>query len=154
MDLVNESCPSQETGLVFPSKVFSFLGLSLINKNCWADHTKTIEQEEFWIYEPLIMWFVSDWKIQCIPAMSRVKCLLLLQDDPSTWMFRCYNPIAGKMPKIYIFLSRKFQKVKRTFLTPSWKPLNQFGWNLANLLSDSFPQKPCLRFLFSLSVFE
>ena len=69
----NESCPSQECNLPFSktekrrafainrasvlgfraiggdhaaaSKVFSFLGLSPINKNSWADHTKKIEQE-------------------------------------------------------------------------------------------------------------
>ena len=69
----NESCPSQECNLPFSttekrrafainrasvlgfraiggghaaaSKVFSFLGLSPIHKNSWADHTKKIEQE-------------------------------------------------------------------------------------------------------------
>jgi len=69
----NESCPSHESNLAFPtteksrafainrasvlgfraiggvhaaaSKVFSFLGLSPINKNSWADHTKKVERE-------------------------------------------------------------------------------------------------------------
>ena len=56
---------------------------------------------------------------------------------------------------ICLFVSeRKFRKIKRTFLTPSRQPLNRFGWNFTGLLSDSFPRKPCLRFLFCFSVFE
>ena len=51
---------------------------------------------------------------------------------------------------IFLFFSeRKFQKVKRTFLTPSRHPLNRFSWNLASLLWDSFPWKLCQQFLFS-----
>ena len=59
--------------------------------------------------------------------------------------------------KKYIFLvfsERKFRKVKHTFLTPSRQPPNRFSWNLASLLWDSVPQKPCRQFLFSFSVFE
>ena len=39
--------------------------------------------------------------------------------------------------KFLVFLEQKFRKVKHTFSTPSWQPLNQFGWNLASLLSDT-----------------
>ena len=111
----NESCPSHETNLPFPtmeksralaincasvlgfraidgghatvSKVFSFFGLSPINRKCS-------------VFPPR-------------PA-SPVKCLLLLQDDPSLVNIkmddRCYNPIAVKTPqKIYFscFLGTK-----------------------------------------------
>ena len=78
-------------------------------------------------------------------CISPVKRLLLL------WTIRCYNPVADKMPpKIYFscFLGTRFRKVKRTFLTPSRRPLNRFSWNLASLLRDSFPRKPCRLFVF------
>ena len=45
--------------------------------------------------------------------------------------------------------TKRFRKMKRTFLTPSRQPLNRFSWNLASLLSDSFPRNRCRRFLFS-----
>ena len=34
-----------------PQRFFSFLGLSPINKNSWADHTKKIEQETKFLLE-------------------------------------------------------------------------------------------------------
>ena len=63
---------------------------------------------------------------------------------PFDWYIRCRN----------VFSEGKFRKVKHTFLTPSRQPLNRFSWHLTSLLSDSFPQKTCRRFLFSFSLFE
>ena len=80
-------------------------------------------------------------------CISPVKRLLLLQDD--SWMIRCRKKIT-----FLVFSERKFRKVKRTFLTPSRQPLSRFSWNLGSSLSDSFPWKPCRRFLFSFSVFK
>ena len=55
-------------------------------------------------------------------------------------MIRCYNPVADKMPqKIY------FSCFLRT---------NRFSWNLASLLSYSFPWKPCSTWGFLLSFFR
>ena len=62
--------------------------------------------------------------------------------------FRCHNLITGNTPqKIhfpFFFLKVKFWRVVRTFLTTSQQPLDQFGWNLAGLLPDSFATKQSL----------
>ena len=49
------------------------------------------------------------------------------------------------------FSKWKSGQVEGTFWTPSRQPVNQFGWNLANLLSDSFLKKPYLPILISFS---
>ena len=51
-----------------------------------------------------------------------------------------------------VFSKWKSGQVEGTFETPSRQPVNQFGWNLAILLSDSFSKKPCLRILISFFV--
>ena len=53
-----------------------------------------------------------------------------------------------------VFSKWKSGQVEGTFQTPSRQPVNQLGRNLANLLSDSFSKKPCLRILISFFVFE
>ena len=86
-----------------------------------------------------------------------VKRLLLLQDDLSLVNINMDDIgviilLRVRCRKNYIFLvfsERKFQKVKRTSLTPNRQPLNRFNWNSDSLLSDIFPWKPCPRFLFS-----
>ena len=69
----------------------------------------------------------------------------------------CHNLIAGKTPQKvhFLFLLKvKFWRVVRTFLTSSRQLLDQFGWNLARLLPDSFSTKPCLQISIPLFVLK
>ena len=121
----NDSCPSHETNLAFPtteksrafvinpvsvlgfraisgghgtaSKVFSFLGLYTWNDN--------FELTNLCPAGKVYSCHVPSKDLAC--CISPVKCLLLL------WTIRCYNPAAGKMPpKIYFscFLGMKISE--------------------------------------------
>ena len=69
----------------------------------------------------------------------------------------CSNLVTGcTPPRIFppCFLEMKIRVSWGYVLNPSPQPVNQFGWNLANLLSDSFSKKLCLRILISCFVFQ
>jgi len=83
--------------------------------------------------------------------------LSVIDQNITHWTFRRHNLITGKTPqKIYFpsFLKSKFWRVVCTFSTPSRQPLDQFGWNLARMLPDSFSTKPCLRIFILLFVLK
>ena len=55
------------------------------------------------------------------------------------WHLGATNLITVKI--LFLLVFWKFGWIVHAFWTPSGQPLDQFGWNLAKLLSDSLPTK-------------
>ena len=68
----------------------------------------------------------------------------------------CYNLVTGNTPPCFIpcFIEMKIRASWGYVVNSSRQPVNQFGWNLANLLSDSFSKKQFLWILISFFVFK
>ena len=117
-------------------------------------HPRAVSWKLINYYLPLA---AKDYSCNMLP----VKVVLFEKADPSlvsikielTGHLGVLISLLARRRRKYIllfFLKVKFWRVVRTFLTTSRQPLDQFGWNLARLLPDSFSTKPCLRILISL----
>ena len=69
----------------------------------------------------------------------------------------CYNLITGTMPPklcFPCFVKMKIGPSLAYILNYKSTTVNQIGWNVANLLPDSYSQKPCLQIGIPFFVFE
>ena len=78
------------------------------------------------------------------PAVSKNYCHSLWQciNIDSFGVIICYNVVTGKMKQQFYSLfsqNENWAKLSVQFElhSTSWQPMNQFGWNVANLLPDT-----------------